>query len=770
MVHSSCLSPRLGSLAISVPWLRGIVGVGSGVAGRREDSYAASPAAALYLLRLAHVPSAAARLGGRGIGMVLKAKTFVTRLVVRLQHCELASMLAAMAAWRRAPEAGCTKFVVLGTMHAWDDTTQKLRVLPTVPGARASTQRVSRTILVQKNMVHSAAARVHDSGGIDLYARAESFTVPPLDMPGKKAEHLRDVMLASAAWSGPIRIEDAQAMRGLAGQVDAAIITLWGDGASQNIRWLKHVAGVRARDAWGDNVLIDCQELCLLHQAHRIKVASLEAHSLVGMLYCMSKLARSGSLFDALVDNLGKFVDERLDRIVGGIPEPDESVSVRSVLAQLYDLDADHHRRGKDGGKRSKLWHDVDELLRLQLRFVGGRIVHVCAGPECCADLEASRDRVKACYFNLFVGHCWPEGTLSRWTHCRVLMCMVLSGYVCNDVLTTCLRSALEPTAGATDAEELSAACAGAGDSDMQIQHRARKAKVREFLSKPETPWQVAIVFLCTSVLDQVVYFLMTGGQGFQSKKPGTMPAAEMPITIPSLMSKVSEGRAALLDLLRSLDDPDSPCRQLFRAMGVGAGVLSTQQFLAFFRRMVLQMSAGLMRRFELRLGSQPYRLWVLCDDSIPEAEREAAMDEFLATPECCLGLLGQQLRRLFPTVEALRGPKCRLLLHVWMRTLIWSIYGCEKEHGSVRRLVGGSQSAGPGRNFSAVVRERVLETTRTQHIERVHYDPREGERLVDRPAGPAPAVAVDKGHPCYGEGFDVDWEASGASGSAASP
>lgn len=167
-------------------------------------------------------------------------------------------------------------------------------------------------------------------------------------------------------------------------------------------------------------------------------------------------------------------------------------------------------------------------------------------------------------------------------------------------------------------------------------------------------------------------------------------------------------------------------------------------------RRMCIGFSAGLFRRFLLKLNSFPHRLWVLADDACTEEDRRAAAEAFYALPPCCIGFFGQQLRRLFPNANSLLSTGGRTAIATWLRTLIWSIYNCEKEHASCRRLLLGT---GPARSWTLAARERLLECSRTIHMERATWDPasdiRPGlagppaQQLAGAAMAGAPATAV---------------------------
>lgn len=722
---------------MSLPFLRGLVPV-TAKQGNGGGTSAANDLA-VTSLRLAHVPTNVARVSQRGLLAILKAKALMTRLIVRLQHFGLNAMLSALSIWSRAGSSQERRFVVFGMCHAWDDTTQKLREPQRLEAGRRSTQRVSQTILVQKCMVHSSALQLHSDGRLEFFRRAENFSIPPLQVSGKTAADLRRVMLASATWKGPLSIEDRTSMHALAGALDAVVLTFWADGASTNIRWLKHVCGLSVRDEWPAQIVIDPQELCLIHQAHRIKVNCLEAQCMIGLLFCFSKLARSGALFKHLSDNICAFVDERLDIVHGMRPPAGATAKSRELFDLIYNLDSDHHSRGMSGERKSQLWHDVHDVLAIDNSGFSSkhRIVHYCwakGGQPCCEGAEDTRTKLKAAYINLFVSRCWPEGTLSRWTHVRTLLGLISAGFLCRGVLHTCLLPLLESSEAMAQqaqaaGQELGAEVAGAGDADEVVQHRARKVKVQGWLSKTDTPWQVAVVFLTTSILDRVTYFFMTGGQGSAPKKPGSLAKAEHPIEMRRVWQLIRTCQVEYMALLDQFGESDSPPRRLLRSMGVSDDVATSSPCLLFLRRHVLKMSIGLFRRFELRLGSFPYKLWVLDDDRVSAHARQQVVEEFHDLPSCCAGWLGGQLKKLFPTKEALAGPLCRITLSTWLRTLIFSTYACESEHASVRRITG--HSIGPARNFSLVARDRVLESTRTVHMDRVRCDPRDCGELV---------------------------------------
>lgn len=140
-----------------------------------------------------------------------------------------------------------------------------------------------------------------------------------------------------------------------------------------------------------------------------------------------------------------------------------------------------------------------------------------------------------------------------------------------------------------------------------------------------------------------------------------------------------------------------------------------------FARRQCLGFSAGLFRRFVVRLSAPEYQLWVIADGSIEEPMCRAVAESFLRQRPCCLGYFGRRLRQFLPDVASMLSPLGRATIASWLRTMVWMVYAYEKEHASCRRLL---QGAGPSRNWTLCARERLLECSRTVHMERTTCDP----------------------------------------------
>ena len=80
-----------------------------------------------------------------------------------------------------------------------------------------------------------------------------------------------------------------------------------------------------------------------------------------------------------------------------------------------------------------------------------------------------------------------------------------------------------------------------------------------------------------------------------------------------------------------------------------------------------------------------------------------------------------------------------------------WSIFNCESEHASFRKLLDG---AGPARNHSIPTRERVLEETRVAHVLAMGHDPNVAVPATKRKA--IEAEPPTESNPLYEDMGDV--------------
>lgn len=597
-------------------------------------------------------------------------------------------------------------------------------------------------------MVASAAVYGRD-GELQEHSRSERVVVPPLELYGKSsafvAAGLRKGLLLPFA--------NTDALKAIADKVGATVLTFLGDAASSNRRVLKHIVGMQLRDHWPDNLLIDAGQVCMLHQIHRIKTSLVDVHTTVSMMYCLSQLVRAGSVMPLVADFIADFVAQNCRRILGP-PPADGAATARRILDMLYKLDAPHHiLHGSRGDKKSKLVMDIEALLAMDnggFAHPAGHLVHYCwssSGQPCCADHEQTVEKMTASYLNMFVAHAVPVATLSRWTHITTVCVMLCTSYACRDIFIHALKRGMtvDERAEETAEQQLAAFAAGAGDADVATEHRARTMKVKQWFDKQETTGQVASLYLMLQEVDGVTYYLMGGERSEgRHKRPGTVPQADQALPAREFTQQVRKALVGLADLLQMYGEGGSSCNFFLKHLGLADSDLASESLMRTFRRHMVGASTGLFRRLGLRLQTFPVKLWVLVEPGVDPSHRREVAEEFLALLPCCAGIFGKSLQALCPTVESLLSLRGRGIIKGWLNTLHWTIYACEKEHASCRRLV---HSDGPGRQWSLVARERVMESIRTLHLQRTSNDP----------AAPPPARGTKRPSPESGEALALN-------------
>lgn len=709
------------------PWLSRLI-------GRRSTPMvgtdgAMTEAGAEIFCTTAFLPASVTKSVSAGRKAILKARAFMVALIFQMQTIGMAAMLTVFAKLLRTPTGDDNgNVIVLGVTHSWDETKQLLREhrRPENAFLKQPAQRIGKNVLVQSSTVHAMGV-LGGAGGEapSVYHRAESFLIAPLEVAGKTADFLASAILRSM----PIPLGDATKLAEVANRVSALVVTMWGDAASTNRRFLKHLCGLCNDEHWPNHVLLDPSQRCLLHQLHRVKTNLLEGHAIVSLSYCFGRLIRAGSLLGLVGDSIASHIESSCVRLVEP-PPADLAARSRRVFDLLFGLDASHHLiHGTKGTNKSQLLSDVEFLLAMDGAGLCDRqqVVHYCwksdgTGP-CCKDYAECVDKLQAAYLNLFMCHSTPSGSLSRWTHVGAMLTMLSCGFVCRDIYYNAVLTHLpEASASASHASSLETGAVGAGDGDFVAEHAARVVKVRTWLGNPSTRLHIGVLCMLVKIVDSIMYFLMGGNtkDGARSRRPGTTPRTEEPLPFRELLEQVSGVAHKLFAFLSHWDDSESDAGALLRMMGVDDAGMASDTTLRFARRHCLGFSVGVYRRFIVRLRSFPYRLWVIADGSVDQRCCSDVAAEFLRQPSCCIGFFGQRLRELCPDVASLLGRLGRATVATWLRTLVWSIYQCEKEHASCRRLLLG---AGPARNWTLCARERVLERSRVVHMERVTAD-----------------------------------------------
>lgn len=333
-----------------------------------------------------------------------------------------------------------------------------------------------------------------------------------------------------------------------------------------------------------------------------------------------------------------------------------------------------------------------------------------------------------------------PFGVIVQVDACGAMLGLLCSGYACRNAFLRAVAESLDEVSPAVEASAASidAASAGAGDADVAQQHAARVSKVKRWLSRHNTNIELGVLFLSSRCLDALMYVLMGGNRpgAVPHRRPGTTPRVDQQLPPQEVVGQVRNSSERLLLILEGWGTSEADSTALLTGMGVGAEDLRSATTLRLARRIAVGMSAGLFRRFVVRLGAMPMQLWLLTASGADEDLRQSVAQEFATLPACCIGWFGRRLRNMFPSAGELLAPLGVATLQSWLQSLTWSIYSSEKEHSACRRLIA---SSGPGRNWAVVSRDRFLEAGRVVHVQRTTVDPSFGPAqatasLVDQP------------------------------------
>jgi hypothetical protein len=336
------------------------------------------------------------------------------------------------------------RFSIVGFYHASDGTRQWTRANTTTIG-RVCTARVAQEILVQNAVIQTVAIQC-EPGATIVNGRAEEYIIPAYQIDGTKPGQI----YAALRKGMPFDFGDVLRMRAVSESCTALIGSIWGDEHSSN-----GVIGRHCRylvDQLPPNILIDEQELCLQHRNSRIKVTSLEGHSIVSLSYSLARMTRNG--------NVANFAPKKIqDRVARGftcidfVPPPAADVaSTARAVDLIHKLDAPYHNRlhvRKDGTsttRKSLLSRDLAAIMAMDnSKLTEPHITHYCWLPpvrtasglvrrKCCNSPEEALAKTQAAYTNLFCARMLPGGSIAKWTHLGILLQLLVTGFLFRDI------------------------------------------------------------------------------------------------------------------------------------------------------------------------------------------------------------------------------------------------------------------------------------------------------------------------------------------------
>ena len=126
-------------------------------------------------------------------------------------------------------------------------------------------------------------------------------------------------------------------------------------------------------------------------------------------------------------------------------------------------------------------------------------------------------------------------------------------------------------------------------------------------------------------------------------------------------------------------------------------------------------------RRYEVKFGSWPYRLFALCSDRYTVEEKRAIAQEALQTKRCCRDMFTEGVCLRFPTVDRMLSDHAAATLRATFSNLVLATDLSERMNAEI---AASKPSRGHARDFVHFSRESLLKQARTVHMQRGGSDP----------------------------------------------
>ena len=337
--------------------------------------------------------------------------------------------------------------------------------------------------------------------GDDCFHQEHEFICGSLALMGKTANFIL------AAWSRrlPINFEDASFRSALRAACDTFVVEFQQDEGSNNGPALKHMCDVISKDY--RHGLVDTQS-CEIHISVRIRNSCLDLVASAGKFYSLGKLFKIGSYVVAVANNF-KAIASTVERVLLE-PQDGHRNDTYRLFDLLFDLQAEHHKRGKDGSGKSQLLKDIDAILALVNDDAKDFTtwVHLCLvlGVPCCSSQEDCQMKLAAAFHNFFCVSGIPEGSLSRFTHITMALNKVVAGIGVKRILPRALQiggKTKTPDLSGISPEEL-----GAGAADMGATHATRILTMATWIIDNHHIQSIVCLKVSTKVVETFEYGL----------------------------------------------------------------------------------------------------------------------------------------------------------------------------------------------------------------------------------------------------------------------
>lgn len=697
-----------------------------GPKGKRPPgtSQKCSEAKAALLVRAAFQKSAPNNIGIR----FERLTCFAAKLYLELQTRGLISLMMSCAWFRAQADEASSRYVFMTYTYESDSTQQSMSQEAIQRVGRPTKQRLSTEVLNQRGYITVELAIVDRNTGERHSAMlAESLVSESVVLLGKTAPFLHKGMQRGLAFDF-----DGEAQGGWARLIELAcdlfVFHQYGDKGSNNMPAFRHFAATASAMP---SVLADIS-CCEIHVVQGMKNAVPDTKQYVGRMYGLGNICKTASIHYGLVSILEYTCHTAICRVIAPPPAA-YAEDLRLLFDCLYDFEAAYHKRGRpreqtNGEQQevtSVLLEDLAALLASQTfpHSSDDRLrVHYCWDPAtkgpCCESEDEAREKATVAQVNFHASRAIERVTISRWTHMAKTRKRLIVGMTCQKLFLTsfCVAASKSVPEDVIEMQapipaiDIRAEEVGAGDTDRQLTHQTRCARVCQWIQSKPFWYVLPIAEVCESLLDALQYkFFGKSGEVATVEEICDRHSSPIATCMGSLWDLLCDWRA----------ERDSPWKVLFLA---GWDEFDDQEVRLCARRHCLNIAANVALRFEIKYSELPWTLHRLVSPSWSTAEQRAICEHLQLAKDCDVPLFAQQFRDMFPSIDEMLSPKAAGALRAHARSTIFSTKASELGHASERQALAAA--AAPGKTCVHHFRRDVLNKARNIHINNGGADP----------------------------------------------
>jgi len=609
----------------------------------------------------------------------------------------------------------------------WDESSQRMRAALAcqLRDERTSYAAVAVQVIVQHGQMSKFLFFSDGRSSIDcepIFCKSRLLQVP-------NSDSIREAVLRAY----PFDLTDAEDLSARASKCDVLLLTWCCDRATANFSFLKWIWSLLNSHSMPDNLVLHV-EPCVAHGVALVKSRPQRAKEIVRSSHSLAALFRGWRFATTMRTTIISQVRSKLKTKRAVRPASSIAKSHR-LIDFLFGGDDCAWLWKKKNGTRTpgNLLVDVRALADVVDLGVSCELVHWCfvtegsaehaagleIGAPCCKDFEERVEKIAVRIINVIIHKRWEKSADGRWTYTLPALRKFALGFLTR-VFPDCLSDIyvfwqLSEGLAATLARQIAL-----DSGDFEARSKMRLLRVCKTLCDAEVSWQIGVEIIVLSEIDTLLYDVL----GNQEKERATL---ETLLNEPSALLAKTQRR--MLELLQRWN-PDTEFGFFLRAMG---GNLNSMEVRMYYREVVLSTSCALFDHFEVMMSGPLYSVVRMGDRTLSRPEcRELAVG-FFGQPERCLPLSCQQIRKLFPTEQALMRAAPHLA-QALSSGAFHAIDFAERTHAQVRQDL---KSSGRARNFSSSCSRVFCQQVAAAQEKRFGAHP--GDVSLDTLAAPPP-------------------------------